>query len=60
MRRMERVAVEVCGFSWPLLDPNEEDRAAGRTHECARGVEHPGGHRCRCGEVALALDEPGD
>lgn len=39
-----------CGFCWPLLDPNEEDRANQAQHECSLHYTHDGDHRCRCGE----------
>lgn len=38
-----------CGFSWPLVDPNEEDEANLVAHRCQRDVEHEGEHRCACG-----------
>lgn len=39
-----------CEFTWPLLDPNEEDRRFNRTHVCRQGPGHEGDHVCHCGE----------
>lgn len=41
----------LCDVTWPLLDPNEEDRRFGRTHHCVRDLFHLGDHRCLCGET---------
>jgi hypothetical protein len=38
-----------CGFTWPLADPNEEDRANLTTHKCSRNPGHQEEHRCVCG-----------
>jgi hypothetical protein len=49
-----------CPTTWPLDDPNPEDRALARTHYCTHPPNHPGPHRCACGhhpdpfELALA------
>lgn len=39
-----------CEFTWPLIDPNEEDRAAGRAHHCVMSGEHRSEHVCLCGD----------
>jgi hypothetical protein len=41
-----------CGFSWPLLDPNEEDQRNMIAHQCRREPDHQGRHKCACGEQA--------
>jgi hypothetical protein len=43
-----------CDFRWPLIDPNDEDRAHGITHWCRYPPGHDGDHRCACGA------QPGD
>lgn len=40
---------ELCPMVWPLLDPNDEDLEAGRSHHCVRANDHDGDHRCSCG-----------
>lgn len=40
----------MCGFSWPLLDPNDEDRANLTTHTCRLDDAHALPHRCHCGD----------
>lgn len=41
-----------CRYTWPLLDPNPEDVALGRTHRCRHLAIHDPPHRCACGEVS--------
>jgi hypothetical protein len=43
--------VELCSTTWPLEDPNLEDRALRRVHRCNRPELHPPPHRCRCGHT---------
>lgn len=44
-----------CDYRWPLLDPNEEDKANGVTHWCRLDPAHFGEeHMCACGS------RPGD
>ena len=38
-----------CGFSWPLVDPNEEDQRNLIAHQCRFDAGHLGEHRCACG-----------
>lgn len=38
-----------CGYRWPLVDPNEEDRRNGTTHVCRHDAGHDDEHRCACG-----------
>lgn len=40
-----------CTHTWPLLDPNEEDRRTGNTHRCLLQAGHRDGHLCACGEM---------
>jgi len=46
----DRPHPEYCGFTWPLLDPNEEDAANNRSHYCLGDPGHDGAHHCACGE----------
>lgn len=43
--------VFLCPTTWPLEEPNAEDRALRRTHRCNRSELHPPPHRCRCGSA---------
>lgn len=45
----EEHAPTPCGFTWPLLDPNEEDQLLKRTHVCDKIGAH-WVHVCACGE----------
>src|SRR4051794_39227728 len=45
-----------CRYTWPLLDPNPEDVALGRTHQCCHLATHDSPHRCACGEVSPNAD----
>lgn len=39
-----------CGFTWPLEDPNEEDKREGHAHRCIAEPHDPtNAHHCRCG-----------
>lgn len=38
-----------CLATWPLEDPNAEDRATGARHHCGAPIGHQGPHRCVCG-----------
>jgi len=42
-----------CGHTWPLVDPNEEDRRTGAAHHCTLRKGHADWylHRCVCGEL---------
>lgn len=54
------IATDACSTTWPLLDPNAEDRAAGRTHHCTRTADHLDAHRCACGDTIPNVGERGD
>jgi len=41
-----------CGYTWELLDPNDEDRALARTHVCRLFEgQHRTHHVCACGDT---------
>ena len=43
------MTTEVCGYEWPLDDPNLEDLSMGSRHHCILVTDHSEPHRCACG-----------
>jgi hypothetical protein len=42
-----------CDYRWPLLEPNEEDKANDVSHWCRLEPEHDDEHLCACGARPL-------
>jgi hypothetical protein len=53
--------MNACEFAWPLEDPNDEDRAAGRMHRCIQPAGHGDDHRCgNCGQTRAVAPTVGE